>query len=140
MLGLILRSAVCGLVLTVAGCSGKGLVPVEGQVVYPDGTPVKGLDGGQVVFRSAGTGGASSNATGTIDAEGRFKLGSLTPGDGAARGTYQVLITPPDPTGDVPLPRAIDPKYEKFETSGLEVEVKAEPNTVTLKVEPFRKK
>src|SRR5689334_12199457 len=98
MLCRMFRVVGCGVLLATAGCAGGKFQPVKGQVVYTDGTPVTGLNGGQVVFRSVGSSGSSLTATGPIDAEGRFTLGTDAPGDGAVVGKHQVVITPPDPT------------------------------------------
>ncbi|WP_425617946.1 hypothetical protein NA78x_001636 [Anatilimnocola sp. NA78] len=119
-------AACCALVLTaLVGCGGK-FQPVAGQVVYPDGTPAKGLAGGQIIFQQGpGPDTASApSANSPLDAEARFKLGTEQLGDGAALGTYQVAIIPPQAIGDVPLPRVIAAKFENFETSGLTQEVK----------------
>ena len=130
---LILLAAVCG-------CGGDGRASARGQVKFPDGSPVTKLEGGQVVFETTGPDGKPSTATGTIDDQGRFELGTERPGDGAVVGKSKVLVTPPTATGDVPLPLVIAKKYESFETSGIEVEVKPGSNDLTITVEPAGKR
>ncbi|MGE5192860.1 MAG: hypothetical protein ACM3U2_10180, partial [Deltaproteobacteria bacterium] len=93
-------------------------------------------------------------AAGTIDSLGKFSLKEADPSIGIPAGRYQVLIRPPEPppvttgsaeyekmmTGGKPadmtqVPKAeqlapdIPSKFYAFATSGLEVEVKAGPNT-----------
>lgn len=124
--------------LSLTGCGGGQFQPVSGQVVYSDGAPVTGLEGGTVVFQTTGADGQAISASGAIDAQGKFTLGTNTVNDGAAVGTYQVLITPPPATGDVPPPPVINRKHEAFETSGIEVEVKQGKNDVKITVEPAK--
>ena len=69
-------------------------------------------------------------ARGDVQADGRYELSTQKPGDGAPPGRDKVAINPLD-TSDVPdeqkkLP--FDAKYTKFETSGLEYEVKSGSN------------
>jgi hypothetical protein len=136
---LIGLSFVAGLALVLAGCGGGKYQPVSGQVVTPDGSPVTGLDGGTIVFETTNEAGEPLSASGAIDAEGKFTLGTETVNDGAAAGKHKVLITPPAATGDVPPPPVIDPKYQSFETSGLEIEVKEGSNDLKVPVEPAAK-
>lgn len=126
--------------LAAVGCGGSKYQPVTGQIVFADGTPVTGLEGGQIVFEAAATTGSPPTATGSIDAEGRFKLGTDQPDDGATAGLNKVLISPPDSSGDVPLPPVIHGKYEQFSTSGLEYEVKPGPNDFKITVDPPTKR
>ena len=62
---------------------------------------------------------------------------------GALAGRYRVLVRPPpnpgrgedDPRRYLPL---IDPRYTRFETSGLEFEVRPGKNEFTIEVEKPR--
>ena len=119
-------------ILSVSGCSGSNLPPVGqvGGVVTLDGQP---LTKGQVEFvpdNSKGTKGRM--AVGLIGADGRFKLTSFKPGDGALVGFHKVVIiceeempafdpkTPPAP------PKSLIPiRYTDANTSGLTAEVKS---------------
>ncbi|MCI0702796.1 MAG: carboxypeptidase-like regulatory domain-containing protein [Planctomycetia bacterium] len=108
--------------IALAGCAG-GKHPVRGIVTLDDGSP---LTKGLVVFERI-DGGPPVSARGEIGADGRYELSTDTPGDGVPAGKYKVLVNPLD-LSDVPdeqkqLP--FDVKYTKFETSGLECEVKA---------------
>lgn len=109
-------------IASIVGCAG-GKHPVRGTVTLESGTP---LTKGLVVFERV-EGGAAITARGDIQSDGRYELSTDKPGDGVPPGKYKVLINPLD-LSDIPdeqkqLP--FDVKYMKFETSGLECEVKA---------------
>lgn len=84
------------LVVSLAGCGGSGdstpklsTVPVSGKVTL-DGSS---FGPGTIEFiPSEGEGGETRLASGTIDAEGAFTLGSYTEDDGAVPGNYHVRI------------------------------------------------
>ena len=128
------------LLAATVGCGGNSYQPVRGQVVFTDNSPATALEGGQVVFRTKGGEGKVLTATGSIDAQGRFVLGTDTTNDGAAIGKYEILITPPSGSGDTPVAGIIDRKYEKFETSGLSQDVVKGENNLTLTVERASKR
>jgi hypothetical protein len=116
--------------LGVSGCGG-GLYPVQGQVVYEDGTP---MTEGFVICEMQ-EGGAAVMARGPIQPDGTFRLGTRKPGDGARPGKYRVLVTPRARTEEEKnLPPVLDPKFTRYSTSGLEFEVKKEKNDFPLKV------
>lgn len=110
--------------LLLVGCAGSGFSPVHGKLVYPDDSPVTDMKNAQVVFEGVGANGKGYSAAGTIDADGKFTLTSERPGDGAVPGKNKVLIAPYIPDPERPPPKILDPKFEKFETSGLEADVK----------------
>ena len=121
-----MRRVVAGMIAVVFGSAlgcGAGKHPVRGTVALDDGTPVtKGL----VVFERF-DGGPPVSARGEISSNGSFELSTDRPGDGVPAGKYRVLINSMD-LSDIPdeqkrLP--YDIKYLKFESSGLEFEVKA---------------
>jgi hypothetical protein len=78
------------MVSALAGCSKQSTldtVPVTG-IVTLDGQPVPGA---KVVFApSGGTGQAASGVTGS---DGRYKLTTQEPNDGAMAGKYSVMIS-----------------------------------------------
>jgi len=121
------RMYVAGLIaMFVVGCGERsGLQPVNGRVIYSDGQP---LPGGVIEMRPT-SGEQKASPRGPIHADGTFAIGTIRPGDGAMPGTYRVLIVPPPPAGDPDdkairnTPPAIDERYTRFETSGLEVVV-----------------
>jgi hypothetical protein len=118
--------------LTAAFGCGGGKYPVRGTVALDDGTPVtKGL----IVFERS-DGGPPLTARGEIRPNGSFELSTDKPGDGVPAGRYKVLINSMD-LSDIPdeqkkLP--YDVKYLKFETSGLECEVKSGATEYPIKL------
>src|SRR5581483_11393870 len=124
-----LRLAAPVLLVALAGCAGK--YPVRGTVTYDDGTPVtKGL----VVFERT-AGGPPVTARGQIQPDGHYELSTDKPGD-------RVLLNPLD-LSDVPDEQKVLPfdlKFLKFETSGLEYEVKSGPNEYPITVTRQQKK
>ena len=98
-----LKVCVCVLSCAVlAGCvdDSLGTVPVTG-VVELDGKPVEGAT---VVFKPDGEGRAAS---GTTDAQGKFKLTTEVNGDGALPGNYKVGVTKYE-GGGLDLPKIED--------------------------------
>jgi hypothetical protein len=76
---------------------------------------------------------AGPAATGELDPEGRFKLTTYSPGDGAVLGSHAVSVTALEEMKDVlpeqrsGLPKPIVPeKYLSHTTSGIKIEVKRE--------------
>jgi hypothetical protein len=123
----IILVVLCG----VTGCGG-GLYPVRGKVVYEDGSP---MTEGFVICETR-DGGPAVMARGEIHSDGTFRLGTVKPGDGARAGTYRVLVLPNGRTEaeEHTLPPVLDRKFQSYNTSGLEIEVKEGPNEVTLRV------
>src|SRR5262245_64679796 len=118
----------CGLA-ALAGC-GSGYYPVRGTVTLEDGSP---LGQGMVVFENAE---GTQMARGMVRPDGSYELSTRKPGDGVKPGRYRALVSALDLT-DVPdeqkrLP--FDVKYTRFQTSGLEFEVKAAPNDIPIKL------
>jgi len=126
-------TAFAGLALLVgtAGCSG-GRHPVTGKVVFDDGSP---LEEGSVAMEMR-EGNKPIMARGTIEHDGTFQMGTEKPGDGAKPGKYRVLVVPQTLTEReaATMPPVIDKKFERFETSGLEFEVKEGKNELKLTV------
>jgi hypothetical protein len=124
----------CGVMFAaLPGCGGGSVYPVRGQIRYREGDPARDLAGGTVEFQSEE---ATKSARGPIDADGRFELSTEKPGDGALPGKHKVLIVPPE--GDSPEARrkhSLDPKYSRYETSGLEATVEEKTNEITLTVD-----
>lgn len=127
----IASSCAVGLVFLAVGCSGRGLHSVRGKVVFAeDGSP---LNGGWVFFEKT-EGGDSPDSP--IASDGSFELRTAQPGDGAAAGTYRVMIKPPEQSGPEGQrrPLIIDPKFTSFDTSGIELVVEAKKNFFEIKV------
>ncbi|QDU77957.1 hypothetical protein Pan97_50360 [Bremerella volcania] len=81
----LMMSICLGLGTALLGCSGNGMLPVEGTVTL-DGQP---LDGAAISFVPA-EGGRPS--TGQTDDQGHFTLASYTAGDGVPPGEYKVTV------------------------------------------------
>jgi hypothetical protein len=81
-------------VFVAGGCGGgaDSLYPVRGTV-YLDGQPAKELAGYTVTFASSEL---HRSASGEIQADGTYCLGSLTKDDGAIPGNYHVTVSPPE--------------------------------------------
>ncbi|HXG09456.1 MAG TPA: hypothetical protein VNK04_06675 [Gemmataceae bacterium] len=132
--------ALCLVGLLGTGCGGgPKTYPVKGKVVYPDGTP---LTGGIVEFEALASEVGQVNARGTIREDGTFEVSTLFPGtdkerDGAVAGEHRVLVIPPLLTDEAMAKGAkpaVDPRYRRYETSGLKVKVNPDVNEITLTV------
>ncbi len=126
-LRMLMVAAVCALASTPGCDHGDRLktYPVTGTITYSDGKRFSGGREAFIVFESTEHG---INATGVIDADGAFSLGTYEPNDGAIAGGHRVSITPPTPVGDPDQMRAaplIHSKYRNLDTSGLQVTVEA---------------
>lgn len=122
-----------GLLLLLSGC-GSRTQPVEGLVEWPEGAPATQLAGYMVTFQAEGE---PVSASGRIQPDGTFRVGTFEEGDGAVLGRHRVAINPPVPTGDGPVVRSrIRAKRERLEISELEVTIVAGKNRVVLRVEP----
>jgi len=123
--------------LFTVGC-GKGMAPVRGVVTLDDGTP---LTRGLVVFEGQADG-KPVMARGEIKPDGTYQLSTVKPGDGAWPGKYRVVINPmdfsdlPDEQKNIPF----DYKYMRYETSGLEFEVKPGGNDFPIKLDRSRRR
>jgi len=116
-------------------CSGgPPMGRVSGTVKY-QGKP---LDSGTITFIS--TDGQRPNATGSIDAQGYYRLQTAEPGDGALVGEYKVAITDvnsesyntelPGAPLKTPPKSALPKKYQDANTSGLTAKVVSGGNTI----------
>jgi hypothetical protein len=118
-----------------AGCNAKPIYPVRGRIVDPEGKAITGLKGGAVEFEAVDV---KASANGPIEEDGTFRLTTERPGDGAHLGRHRVAITRPYFGPEKPAPYVIDPKYERFDTSGLDVTVGPKDNEVRLVVGRYR--
>lgn len=83
-----LQALSCLLLLLACGCNNSKTSPVAG-VVLLDGQP---LANATVQFVPVESG---RDATATTNARGEFTMSTFDPNDGAAPGTYKVVISPP---------------------------------------------
>ena len=120
-------TAVCILAST-AGCDNEDRLKtyaVTGTIAYSDGNRFSGGDQSFIIFESIDH---SINATGVIDTNGTFSLGTYEPNDGAIAGDHRVSIAPPSPAGDpdqAPPDPLLHSKYLDLDTSELQVTVEA---------------
>jgi hypothetical protein len=133
----------CGLTVVVlftpllGGCGGGGPYPVEGKVVWKDGSAAKELEGSQVVFDLPEK---QTSARGIIQVDGTCRLTTNKPNDGALAGAYKVLVLEtrkqlggPDSTNIAP--GVMDARFYDPRTSDLQATVKPGTNKITLTVD-----
>jgi len=122
---------------TLTGCAERKIYPVSGQIVDPDGNPVTEIKGAAIEFESLDF---KASANSSIDENGNFSLTTQTAGDGAHVGKNRVAIIRAYVGPENPVPHVIHPKYEKFETSGLEITVEPKTNVLRIPVEWAKRK
>ncbi len=116
----------------LAGCGrGMPMGQVSGRVTF-EGNPVTEA---QLVFQPE----RGPAASGLLDADGRYRLSTHAPGDGAVQGLHRVTIVPAEAgvqlqPGQPPAPPSapkfnLPNEYLRPETSGLTADVKAGSNT-----------
>jgi hypothetical protein len=123
-------------ILIMGGCSSgqKPTYPVQGKLVWEDGSPAKELSGGMVIFQCDAE---EMSAKAPIDQVGDFILGTYTRSDGAVAGKHKVSIAQPAAeTGEYRPLEIVDRRYESMETTDLEVTIEAKRNDIVLKVSP----
>jgi hypothetical protein len=122
------------IIATISGCGGSGTHPVEGKVVFTDGTPVPG---GLVIFELIGEGPAKVCARGDIQADGTFRLSTFRKNDGALPGRHRVSLAQPLPTGgeEALSRRVFHARFESFDTSKLEFTIEPRKNEIKIEVD-----
>jgi hypothetical protein len=120
-------------VMLAAGCGESRVVPVQGQFVWPDGSPVDL----ETYVVEASVEGSKISSRGSVDKDGKFTLTTFKPADGAEPGTHQVIVLPAPRAEYEPGPRVRLPaRYRKPGTSGLTIQVeRGKPNIFTLTVD-----
>ena len=117
--------AIAAASLTGCGSSGSGIHPVRGQVrlVSGDSSPLVGH-----VIEIAKADDQQVRASGEIKIDGNFQLESLEGGKihaGASPGKYRarIVLSDDDPQARQVAAAALHPRFLKFDSSGLLVEV-----------------
>ena len=129
------------LLAVLAGCGASGLNPVDGKVVWSDGSPAADLAGSIVSFDLPEKG---IGANGQIQSDGSFQLTTSEPGDGAMAGDYKVRIievgrkAKAGGEGGEMAPGKIDIRYADPSTTDLVATVKPGKNQITLTVERWK--
>jgi hypothetical protein len=133
-----------GVVLCVflCGCGSGGPYPVDGRVVWKDGSPATELAGSQVVFDLPEK---QTSARGIVQADGSFHLSTNKPDDGALAGEHKVAIIETrkqqgGPDSSNIAPGVMDARFYDLKTSGLSATVKPGTNKITLTVERFQRR
>ena len=125
------------LAAALSGCGGAGPHPVEGTVVWEDGSPAKELVNALVIFDLPEK---QTSARGNVQADGSFRLTTNKKDDGALAGEYKVLIVEVGrrpmggPDGTQLAPVAMDPRYSDPSTTTLTATVKPGTNPIKLTV------
>ncbi len=127
----------------IGGCGAKQpqpTFPASGIVRWSDGQPAKELAQSTITLTGKGGGGPSIpvNPRGQVQTDGTFVLRTYAPGDGAPAGKYVASVTYSYPSRlrDSPnqsLP--FDPRFQSYQTSGLEITIKPESNELLLTLE-----
>jgi hypothetical protein len=126
------------IVAFIVGCSGRGVHPVEGQVVWKDGRPATDLAGSLVFFELPEK---KTSSRGSIQSDGSFRLTTNNENDGAPAGEHTVLIIEVGrkslggPDSSAIAPSKIDTRYATPATSDLRATVKPGRNKLTLTVD-----
>lgn len=115
---LVLAGALLLLVLPGCFSGNPKTYPIQGQVVFEDGTPVK------VGIVETKASGKAVQATGSIAKDGSFSLTTFRQNDGAIAGEHKVVIVQFIPVEDIPNYRpstmgVVNRKHASYQTSGL---------------------
>lgn len=128
-----MRWFIITLLICSYGCSSDKVptYPVSGRVQFADGEPVRT---GTIELESKEHG---TSATGTIQEDGTFVLGTYTPNDGAAAGKHRAIVVQliigdgiTKHTRD--HGRTVPPLYGDYDSSPLLVEVQAIPQNEVI--------
>lgn len=128
--GVLVAAALAG------GCSATGPQPVEGMVVWEDGSPATELATAQVVLDLPAK---QTSSRGSVKPDGSFRLTTFRPDDGALAGDYKVMVlqvarkTMPNDNTRL-MPGALDSRYADPSTTDLTATIKPGVNKITLKV------
>jgi hypothetical protein len=113
------------------------MYPVRGKIELPGGDPAA-LVGSTIEVASESD--PSLRAAGEIQADGGFALETLSEGamrKGAREGTYRgrIVLADEDAVSHKRAAQAVAPRFLKFESAGLAVQVPP-PGEVVLRVAP----
>lgn len=122
-------------VILFAGC-GTGLSPVDGKLVWKDGSPATELAGSQMVFEQTEK---RTSSIGVIQPDGTFHLMTHKPNDGVPPGHHKVAVLEHRPNANAAgtqlVPAKLHLKYADLNSSGLEVDVKSGRNEITFQLD-----
>lgn len=116
--------------VAVTGCGPGDRAAVKGRVSY-DGQPVTG---GSITFAPiASAAKAGKPATGKVQPDGTFVLGTDTAADGALIGRHDVFYRPPAAASENADPN-VRSAYQGLVPKESEVEVKAGQNEIAIEL------
>jgi hypothetical protein len=126
--------------LAVAGCGSKAqeTYPTSGIVQWSDGKPAIELAGGTVALQVIEGPAIRVSPHGQIQSDGTFVVHTYESGDGAPVGRYRISVRPNWSREDEKPrpPPVMDPRFQSYQTSGLEAQIKPAPaNELQLIVE-----
>lgn len=130
----------CALLLsTFVGCGGKpqATFPVSGVLQWKDGKPASDLAGATVELQVIDGVEIRVSPHGEVQSDGTFVLRTYEPKDGAPPGKYRAMVTPvllADPGASVAI-SPLDPRFQSFNSTPLQVTVAPQPNEIVLSVE-----
>jgi hypothetical protein len=112
-----------------AAVAPPSLVKIQGSITLDD----KPLGGGMVMFLPEDDE-KGRPASGAIDPDGTFELGTASPGDGIVPGKYRIVVTPPSTPGiKAPANRkAVPARYSDPEKTPLRSTIKTADQKVQL--------
>jgi hypothetical protein len=121
--------------LALTGCGSSSRGTVNGKVLF-NGKPVTE---GSLLFTPQDSANQAKPATGIVQPDGTFALGTEKDGDGAAIGLHNVFYTAPAPVGPEWLGYGPKPQQKFSPFHGLvpkesAVEVKAGANELTIEL------
>ena len=128
---------VTALALAVGCDRGPRTYPVNGKVVFEDGSPL--TTGGVVFSELMSSEAAGANARGAIDEAGNFQLTTFKDNDGALAGKHRFLVRADRDAEDytkrgiIPRP-VIAERFESYDTAELEFRIEEGNNDLTLVV------
>lgn len=134
--------AASAIVAGLIGCgSGRRTIyRAGGKVVFTDGSPVPNgkIELAPIDQSIDALPKRPPNPIGVIANDGTFRLTTYEPFDGAFPGRYRAIVLPlqyETKPGQQPPKPAIHPKYSRFDTSNLEVEIQPQTNDLTIVIE-----
>ena len=132
-------SALLLMTSVILGCGSptEKTYSVEGKVVWGDGQPAAELAGGTVELQLIDQAARKVSPHGEIQSDGSFTLRSYESSDGAPAGKYRALVVPKKSMDaeDAEDPCVMDPRFEQYDSSGLEVTIIPEDNQITLRIQ-----
>jgi hypothetical protein len=126
------RLAILSALITLAGCGSSGrpkTIPIAGRVLIDGQAPG---ESGKIFFTATkpAEGYASRPASGSFNAEGKYRVMSWAPDDGLVPGHYTVSVLP----GDAAKTR-VPSKYIQSNTSGLQVDVPVDQRKIEYDID-----